>query len=100
MSFTEKMGKKLSSKYSQKFLDYAKQSTIDAFKTTLKREKSKKVEGIGDLIGNKIADAVARSHSSEIANQEKEKKSIEVPRERYIYAGKRQIIINELIIKE
>ena len=43
---------------------------------------------------------MARSHSSEIANQEKEKKSIEVPRERYIYAGKRQIIINELIIKE
>ena len=50
----------LSSTYSQKLLDHPKQSTIDAYKSTLKRiTKSitkKTSEATGELTGNTIAD--------------------------------------------
>ena len=47
------LSKILSSKYSQKFLDYAKQSATDAFKTFSKIviKKKKTVEATGDMIG-------------------------------------------------
>ena len=44
--------KNLSSKYSQKLLDHAKQSTLDALKTSSKRVLQKTAEGNGGLIGN------------------------------------------------
>ena len=37
LSFAENMGTQLSSKYDQKFLDSAKESTADAIKTASKR---------------------------------------------------------------
>ena len=53
LSFAENMGKNLSNKYSQKFLNTAKKSTTDAIKTTSKRAIQKTAEATGDLIGNK-----------------------------------------------
>ena len=63
LSFGKKYGenigknisKNLGGNYSQKLLDHAKQSTTDTLKTTVKR-----VIQFGDLIGNKIADIVAK----------------------------------------
>ena len=54
------MSKNLSSKYSQKRLDHAKQSATDAFKTLSKRVIQKTAEAPSDLIGNKIADKITR----------------------------------------
>ena len=45
----------MSGKYSQKFLDYTKQSTTDPLKTVAKRAIEKKPEEIGYSIGKKIA---------------------------------------------
>ena len=42
----------MSSKYSQKFLDQAKQSVAEATKTASKREIKKTAEVTGDLMGN------------------------------------------------
>ena len=64
MSFARKMGEHLSNyvsnKYSQKLSDHAKQSATCAFKTFSKREIQKTVGTIGDIIGNKITDKIAR----------------------------------------
>ena len=46
----------MSYKSSQKLLDSAKKSTIDAIKTASKRAIEKIAEVTGDLIGNKITD--------------------------------------------
>ena len=48
----------LSSKYSQKITDHAKQSAINAFKTASKRRIQKTAEATGNLIGNKTADKI------------------------------------------
>ena len=45
-------GENLSSKYSQKILDHAKKSAINALKTSSKRVIQKTAEATGDLIGN------------------------------------------------
>ena len=61
LSFARIMGninKHLSSKYSQKLLDHAKQYATDAFKTASKRVIQKTAETIGDLIGQKVADKI------------------------------------------
>ena len=50
----------ISSKYSQSFLDYAKQSALDSLKTTLKRSIQKIAEATGELIGNKIPDKITK----------------------------------------
>ena len=68
LSFARNMGKILvkniskilSSKYSQKFLDHAKQSATDAFKTASNKVIQKVAEATGNLIGNKIADEIRR----------------------------------------
>ena len=52
------MGKSLSNKYGQNFLDSAKKSTTNAIKTASKRAIQKTAEATGDLIGNKIADKI------------------------------------------
>ena len=54
----------MSSKYSQKLLDSAKKSTLDAIKTASKRAIQKTTEAIGDLFGNKIADKITRISKS------------------------------------
>ena len=56
LSFAKNMGKHLSSKYSQKLLDTAKESTTDAIKTASERAIQKTAEATGDLIGNRITD--------------------------------------------
>ena len=48
MSFAENMVKNLSNKYSQKLLDRAKKTTIDAIKTASKRGIQKTAKVIGD----------------------------------------------------
>ena len=64
MSFARKMGehlsKHLSNEYIQKLSDHAKQSATGAFKTVSKRGIQKTVGTIGDIIGNKITDKIAR----------------------------------------
>ena len=49
-----------SSKQSQKLLDCANQSPVDALKTASKRVIQKTAEAIGDVIGNKIAGKITR----------------------------------------
>ena len=56
LSFAKNIGKNLSGKFSQKFLDSAKKFTTCAIKTASKREIQKAEEAIGDLIGKRIAD--------------------------------------------
>ena len=57
LSFAKNMGKtiskNLSGKHSQKILDHAKQSAIDALKTSSKRVIQKRAAAIGDVIGKK-----------------------------------------------
>ena len=57
LSFARNMGKtiskNLSGEHSQKTLDHAKQSTIEALKTSSKRVIQKRAAAIGDVIGKK-----------------------------------------------
>ena len=48
------ISKNLSSKYSQKLLDHAKLSAVDALKTTSEKVIQETAEATVDLIGNKI----------------------------------------------
>ena len=56
----KRTSKNVSSEYSQKLFDHAKQSATDALKTASKRKIQKPAEATGDLIGNKIADEISR----------------------------------------
>ena len=64
MSFAKNMCKNISKtwsgKYSKKFLDHAKQSATDAFKTDSKRAIQKTAEAASNLIGNKVADRIMK----------------------------------------
>ena len=60
LSFARNIGKNISSEYSQKLLDHAKQSATDVLKTASKSAIQKIVEATGDLIGIKIADKITR----------------------------------------
>ena len=53
--------KNLSSEYSKKFFDHAKQSAIDALKTASKGAIQKTAEAIVDWIGNKIPNKVSKA---------------------------------------
>ena len=95
------MGKSLSNKYVQKFLDSAKKSTTDAIKTAAKRAIQKTAEATGDLISNKIADiltsASKKKSTKELSNNEtKEGVEITTHKKRYISPEERQQIIYEL----
>ena len=50
----------------QKLLDHAKKSATDALNTSSKRFIQKATEVTGDLIGNKISDAVGKSYDARI----------------------------------
>ena len=52
------ISKNVSSKYIQKLLDYAKQSTTDAFESVSKQSIQKIAKETGDLTGNKIDNKV------------------------------------------
>ena len=86
------ISKNLSRIYSQKLLDYTKQSAIDALKTSSKRVIKKTAEAIGDLIDNKIANRITKvsksspQNNSETITNEHDKK---IPKERYIYLQKK-----------
>ena len=53
------ISKNLSGKYSQTLLGNGKKSAADTLKTSSKKVIQKTAEATSDLIGNKIADAVA-----------------------------------------
>ena len=97
-----KVAKIRSNKYSQKLLDSAKKSTIDAIKTASKRATQKTAEANSHLIRNKIANKITsiskspkKFHSKEFHSKTDESE-IEIPKERYMYPEKRQQIIDEL----
>ena len=102
LSSAKNMGRhisqKLSSKYSQKVHDHAKQSAADALKTYSKRVIQKTVESIGDLTGNKIADKVTRSWKTSPQNNLETKE--EILRKIYVSSELRQKIIDDLRLKE
>ena len=54
-NMSNNIGKNVSCKDSQKFLDHGKQFATDTFKTASKREIQKKAKETVDSIGNKIA---------------------------------------------
>ena len=84
LSFAKNIAKNLSNKYSQKLLDSAKKSTIDAIQTASKRAIQKTAEATSDLIGNKTADkitSVSRRSSAELPSKHDDANSeIEVPK--------------------
>ena len=93
------IGKPLSGEYSQKFLDHAKQSTTNAFKTASKRAIQKTAEATGYLNGNKIADRTTKVSKNSQQNNSKtviNKYGKEIPKERYISPEKRQKINDDM----
>ena len=75
MSFAKNMSKSLSNKYSQKYLDSAKKSTIHAIKTASKRAIRKQQKQMAVLIGNETADKttnLSKKSSRELYSQNNE----------------------------
>ena len=69
------MSKSLSNKYSQKYLDSAKKSTIHAIKTASKRAIRKQQKQMAVLIGNETADKttnLSKKSSTELYSQNNE----------------------------
>ena len=65
------ISKSMSGKYSLKLLGNAKQSAIDAVKTSSKRVIKKPAEATGALTGNKIANKISKvSKNSQLNNLE------------------------------
>ena len=91
----DNISKNLSSIYSQKLLDHAKQSVTHAIKTASKRAVQKTVEATGDLIGNNIADKITRVSKTSTQNN-LETNEEEILRERYISPEQRKEIIDDL----
>ena len=58
LSFAKNIGRKLSNKYGQKFVDTAKKSTTDALKIAGKQAIQKAAKASGDLGSNVIADKI------------------------------------------
>ena len=54
----ENISKNLNGNYSEKLIDYAKQSARDVFRTASKRGIQNTAEATSDLIGNKNAEIV------------------------------------------
>ena len=106
LSFAKNMGKNIGknsknliNKYNQKILDHAKPSATDTLKTASKREIQKTAEATGDFIGNKIADKITRASKTSPKNN-LETNEEEIRREKYISPELRQIIIDDLRLKE
>ena len=58
--YWKNINKSLSSKYSQKLSNHARQSAIDVLKTSSKRAIQETAKPTGDLICNNIADKTTR----------------------------------------
>ena len=92
----------MSGKYSQKLLDNAKKSAINAFKTASKGAIQTTAEATGDLVGNKITNKItvvsknSQQNNLETVTNEHDK---EIPKKRYISPEKRQEIIDDLRLK-
>ena len=110
LSFAKNIGKSLSNKYGQKLLDSDNKSTTDVIKTKLKRAIQKTAETTGDLIGNKIADVVAKLYDGKITKvlknlQQNNSETVineydkQIPKERYISLEKRQKVIDDLTLR-
>ena len=84
--------RKFDNKYDKRLMDTATKTGIDAANTASKRVVQKPAEGIGDLIGNKIADQI----TSVSKRKEKEKQETKEIEEIYIPPKKRQQIIDDL----
>ena len=54
------ISKNLTGKYSQKRLDFAKKSAINALKTISEKVTQKTADATGDLVGNKIANKIIK----------------------------------------
>ena len=96
LSFAKNMGKNLSNKYDQIFLDGAKKSTTDAINIASRTAIQKTAEGTGNLIGNKIADETI-SVSKKLQKNETDKDiKRTTPKKIYISPEERQQIIDEI----
>ena len=96
LSFAKNMGKNLSNKYDQIFLDGAKKSPTDAINIASRTAIQKTAEATGNLIGNKIADETI-SVSKKLQKNETDKDiKRTTPKKRYISPEERQQIIDEL----
>ena len=58
LSFAENIGKNLSNKYGQKFVDSAKRSATDALKSASKGAIQKTAEATWNLVGNKFSEKI------------------------------------------
>ena len=82
----------LSSKYSQKRIDHAKQSATDVFETASKRVIQKTTEATDNLIRNKIADKITRV-SKTFPKNNLEANEEDILREKYILPELRQKLL-------
>ena len=78
----------------------SKQFTADVFEANSKRESQKIAEETDDLIRNKKSNAINKvsktlqqNNSEKVTNQHDE----EIPKEKYVYLGERQNIIDDLL---
>ena len=90
--------KNVSSKYSQKPFDHAKETATDALKPASKKVIQKTAEATGDLIGNKISDKITWASKTSPHNNLKTNEE-EILREKYISPELRQKIIDDLRLK-
>ena len=70
-NIAKNISKILSGKYSQNFIDHAKESAPDALKTTSKRLTQKTFEAAGDLILNKIPSKISKVSKNSQQNNSK-----------------------------
>ena len=85
IKISENIGKNLTSKYSQKFLDPAKQSPTDTLKTAWKKAIQKTAESTGDFVANKFADQIAKVFRSSQIIVQKQLKAKQKDQKIYIY---------------
>ena len=94
-SINKNISKNLRGKYSQKFLDHAKQSATDALKITSKIIIPETAEATGDLIGNKIANRITKV-SRRLPQNNSETMTNKHDKERYMLPEEKQNIIDDL----
>ena len=92
-SFSKNIGKNLSNKQDQKFLDSAKKSPTETKKTASKRAIQKTAEATGDLIANKIADKITSVSKKSPKELQKMKQNSQ---KRYICPEERHEFIDQL----
>ena len=80
---------------SEKRLDHAKQSAIDAFENSPKKVIQITAKATGNLTGNKIADKISRVSKNSPKNNS-ETNEEEIIREKYISPELRQKTIDDL----